>query len=264
MNGHPGQRYNDRTMVTRALRAGIPAQKLACGISSETVEFPTKTIWNETTLSGFEEFISGLGVGGLDVWRTDIDTTWPIDNTEPWMLAVLDKFIARAGLTKGLSARPYTVTTDKKRPQPKGHSRGIQWAVGTVGQGGDADPAPFLLGSNPHEWGNSSLAVSDITTGILQCCSGLAINLTGHLLEAYPSQTGLRIYDAYVAAGMEVYIDIDPAEGEHERASATVWEPGGPAIGLNCSNPPGAGQHNCVTPADICGAALARIAESVI
>ena len=27
-------------------------------------------------------------------WRTDIDTLWPIDKTEPWFLSVLDKFIA--------------------------------------------------------------------------------------------------------------------------------------------------------------------------
>ena len=57
---------------------------------------------------------------------------------------------------------------------------------------------------------------------------------------------------------MEVYIDIDPAEGEHERSNATVGQPGGPAIGLNCSNPPTATQKNCVTPGDICSAALAR------
>jgi hypothetical protein len=139
--------------------------------------------------------------------------------------------------------------------------RGIQWAVGTVGQGGLADPAPFLLGPNPHKWGNTSLSVSDITTGILQCCSGMVINISGHLLEAYPSQTGLHQYNAYAEAGMAVFIDIDPAEGEHERANATVGEPGGPVIGLNCSNPPAAAEKkrgHCVTPADICSAALAR------
>lgn len=90
--------YDDRLMVTRALAGGIPAAKLACGISSETVKFPNKTVWNASTFGAFEAWISGLGVGGLDVWRTDIDTTWPVDHTEPWFLAVLDKFMAAGGM----------------------------------------------------------------------------------------------------------------------------------------------------------------------
>ena len=54
-------------MVSRALAGGIPAAKLACGISSETLMFPNKTVWNASTLGAFEEWISGLGVGGMDV-----------------------------------------------------------------------------------------------------------------------------------------------------------------------------------------------------
>ena len=154
----------------------------------------------------------------------------------------------------------HAATQPVSAPAKPRAQRGIQWAVGAVGLGGPADPAPFLLGSNPHRWGNTSLSVSDITTGVLQCCSGLVINITDHLLEAYPSQTWLHQYDAYAAASMAAYIDIDPAEGEHERANATVGEPGGPAIGLNCSNPPTAAEmkKGCITPADICSAALAR------
>ena len=30
--------------------------------------------------------------GAVDVWRNDIDVTWPVDATAPWMLATLDKF----------------------------------------------------------------------------------------------------------------------------------------------------------------------------
>ena len=54
---------------------------------------------------------------------------------------------------------------------------------------GDPGLQPFLLGSNPQHWANTSLPVSDITTGVLQCCAGLGINLTGHLLEVYPTCT---------------------------------------------------------------------------
>jgi hypothetical protein len=131
--------------------------------------------------------------------------------------------------------------------------RGIEWATG-----GAPALQPFLLGSNPEHWANTSQPVSDITTGVLQCCAGLGINLTGHLLEVYPSQTQLDMYTPFAQRGVEVYIDIDPAEGEHERANATVGEPGGLAVGLNCSNPPTPTQKHCVTPGDICSAALAR------
>eukprot|EP01043_Picozoa_sp_COSAG02_P057745 COSAG02_NODE_7064_length_3201_cov_43.745003_3_plen_389_part_00 len=146
---------------------------------------------------------------------------------------------------------------------PSGRKRGIEWAAGN----GESTLHPFLLGSNPQHWANTSLAVSDFTTGVMQCCAGLGINLTGHLLEVYPSQTQLQMYTPFIQRGMEVYIDIDPAEGEHERANASVGQPGGPAIGLNCSNPPTATQKHCVTPGDICNAALARkegFAEEVL
>ena len=107
-------------------------------------------------------------------------------------------------------------------------------------------------GANPGHWGNTSLAVSDITTGILQCCSALVVNRTGHLLVEYISQVNPGVFDNYTRAGLEVYVDIDPAEGEDEPGTP------GPAFGLNCSNPPTPDQKNCVTPGDICNAALSR------
>ena len=124
-----GVHYNDRLMVTRALGGGIPAEKLACGISSETVKFPNKTVWNESTFGAFEEWISSLGVGGLDVWRTDIDVTWPIDKTEPWFLAVLDKFIAGSQVAS---------TGVKSDDDDTPHSTMIAGDVRLYG----ADPAP--------------------------------------------------------------------------------------------------------------------------
>ena len=72
---------------------GIPPRKLACGIKTATLKAPNESRWNATTMGAFAHWISSLGVGGLDVWRWDIDKTWPIDATEPWLLDVLDNFI---------------------------------------------------------------------------------------------------------------------------------------------------------------------------
>ena len=133
--------------------------------------------------------------------------------------------------------------------------RGVQWALGVAsGKNTSGSDVPdFLLGSNPHRWANTSLRVSDITTGILQCCSGLVVNISGHLLIEYPEgEIAPHVFDAYTARGLEVFVDVDPAEGEFEAGTPR------PAIGLNCSNPPTADQHDCTTPADICAAALAR------
>ena len=91
--GGSKQHYNDRLMVTRALQGGIPPRKLACGIKTATLKAPNESRWNATTMGAFAHWISSLGVGGLDVWRWDIDKTWPIDATEPWLLDVLDNFI---------------------------------------------------------------------------------------------------------------------------------------------------------------------------
>ena len=51
---------------------------------------------------------------------------------------------------------------------PLGGRRGIEWATS-----GSHSLEPFLLGSNPQHWANTTKPVSDITTGVLQCCAGL-------------------------------------------------------------------------------------------
>jgi hypothetical protein len=136
-----GAHYNDRLMVTRALAGGIPAEKLACGISSETVKFPNKTGWNHSTLGAFEEWITSLGVGGLDVWRTDIDVTWPIDKTEPWFLAILDKFIAGGSQTAMVQ-----VKSDDDDDDDTVRAMTIAGDVRLYG----ADPAPGNDGTHEH------------------------------------------------------------------------------------------------------------------
>eukprot|EP01045_Picozoa_sp_COSAG04_P003978 COSAG04_NODE_168_length_21684_cov_19.787121_17_plen_79_part_00 len=51
-----------------------------------------KSRWNASTFSRFVEWAGTQGLGAVDVWRNDIDVTWPVDATAPWMLATLDKF----------------------------------------------------------------------------------------------------------------------------------------------------------------------------
>ena len=85
--------------------------------------------------------------------------------------------------------------------------RGVQWALG-VASGKNKRPrrAGLLLGSNPHRWANTSLRVSDITTGILQCCSASRQHF-GHLLIEYPEgEIAPHVFDAYTARGLEVFV----------------------------------------------------------
>ena len=142
-----GARYNDRLMVTRALAGGIPAEKLACGISSETVKSPNKTGWNHSTLGAFEEWITGLGVAGLDVWRTDIDVTWPIDKTEPWFLAILDKFIAGGSQTAMVKVK---VKSDDDDDDGDGNDTVRATTIAGDVRLYGADPAPGNDGAHEH------------------------------------------------------------------------------------------------------------------
>ena len=53
---------------------------------------------------------------------------------------------------------------------------------------------------------------------------------------------------------MSVVVDVGntPAHMACEACKSKAW------VGLNCSDPPTAAQHDCITPADLCAAALAR------
>eukprot|EP01052_Picozoa_sp_SAG31_P003311 SAG31_NODE_126_length_23665_cov_6.178987_6_plen_412_part_00 len=124
-------------------------------------------------------------------------------------------------------------------------TRGIYWAVEQV----SPTTLDFLLGQNSRRWGNTTLSVSGMTHGILQCCNTVAVNRTGHLVVDYlnATQNQLRpgIYAPFRERSLDVYIDVGPVEG---------------AGGLNCTNTPASGSANssCVTPAQICQAALSR------
>jgi hypothetical protein len=144
--------------------------------------------------------------------------------------------------------------TDDETNVRKLKRRGIYWAVGDVTARGPASVSDFLLGTNKGHWANTSESVSNITTGILQCCSSVVINGTGHLLNLLTSELTPGAFQSYRDKDIDVFVDIGALQG------------GG---GLNCSNVPASGAKNssCVTPANICGAALARkdaFAEEVL
>jgi len=123
--------------------------------------------------------------------------------------------------------------------------RGVFWAVGRE----SPSAVDFLLGNNTRHWANTSLPVSEMTRGILQCCNSVAINRSGHLLADYHNATQSQLrpgaFAPFQQRDVDVFVDIGAAEG---------------AGGLNCSNVPQSGSPNstCVTPAQICQAALLR------
>ena len=89
----------------------------------------------------------------------------------------------------------------------------------------------------------------------------LVINRTGHLVTAYPCTINASRFAPYRLANMSVFIDIGAATGTAEESCGAAAGPF-PVLGLNCSNPPQPNAHppqtDCVTPADLCYAALAR------
>jgi hypothetical protein len=134
--------------------------------------------------------------------------------------------------------------------------RGLRWAVSAAKPGID----DFLLHDNNGSWANTSLSVTNATLGIdagfMPSGAALVINRSGHLFESYPCTLNASRFAKYRAAGMFATVDVGPADDSHERScpdmNLTV------AAGLNCSNPPRPNEHNCVTPGDLCRAALAR------
>ena len=146
-------------------------------------------------------------------------------------------------------------TADARAPGAL-NQRGLRWAVSAANPGID----DFLLHGNNGSWANTSLSVTNATVGIdagfMPCGAALVINRSGHLLESYPCTLNATRFAKWRAAGMFATVDIGPAHGCHESScpdrNLTI------AAGLNCSNPPRPDQHNCVTPGDLCRAALAR------
>ena len=90
----PGQPdYNDYLMVENAMKGGIPSAKLGCGIKSVSKK-SNASHWNATTFGKFVQWVSAQGIRAVDIWRNDIDITWPIDPTVPWMVETLDDLLA--------------------------------------------------------------------------------------------------------------------------------------------------------------------------
>ena len=56
---------------------------------SETLKAPNKSHWDSATLTSFANWVDGMGLRGIDVWRSDLDHT---NATQPWMLGVLERF----------------------------------------------------------------------------------------------------------------------------------------------------------------------------
>eukprot|EP01043_Picozoa_sp_COSAG02_P055487 COSAG02_NODE_6437_length_3569_cov_1.906916_4_plen_416_part_00 len=140
--------------------------------------------------------------------------------------------------------------------QPPARRRGLRWAVSAANAGID----DFLLHDNNVSWANTSLSVTNATLGIdagfMPSGAALVINRSGHLFESYPCTLNASRFAKWRAAGMFATVDIGPADDSHERScpdsKLTI------AAGLNCSNPPRSDEHSCVTPGDLCRAALAR------
>lgn len=104
----------------------------------------------------------------------------------------------------------------------------LRWYVGNPAHG---DVESFLLGDNPSHLANTTARVDDITGGVYQCCSQFRLNASGQLQG--PAAPG---YNTSAWAGLDMFVSIAAA------ANCTAASP-----------TPG-----CVTPGDICSAALAR------
>ena len=84
--------------------------------------------------------------------------------------------------------------------------RGIRWAVNEP-----SAAAPWLL-HNATGWANTSRSVSSATIGIV-VMPVFAINITGHIVTAYPDKLLDRSLDAYAAAGHDIVLNVGPWVG---------------------------------------------------
>ena len=86
---------DDAPQVTRALAAGIPAAQLSVGLGTISNAFPTEFGWNRTDLVEYLDWVDGLGITNIGVWRSDLDVYGSKDKvaTAPFFLAVLEQFL---------------------------------------------------------------------------------------------------------------------------------------------------------------------------
>eukprot|EP00039_Didymoeca_costata_P004867 m.76723 g.76723 ORF g.76723 m.76723 type:complete len:346 (+) comp12574_c0_seq3:162-1199(+) len=109
-------------------------------------------------------------------------------------------------------------------------SKQLRWYIG--------DPirvAPLLNGSNPDQWLNTSLSVSEFTGGIYQCCNGFVLQADGTIRPF--SQNGSGWDKIYPPAQVDMFVSL--------------------SLQQNCSatgTPSG-----CWSASDTCNAALSRV-----
>eukprot|EP01052_Picozoa_sp_SAG31_P037861 SAG31_NODE_4959_length_2834_cov_2.184644_1_plen_646_part_00 len=86
--------------VDLELKQGVSLSQLAVGIGSSVSpdcgpplpRGPNAYNWTEARLDEFVGYIGGRGVAQLDIWRVDIGAE--TNCTEPWVLAITEKFLA--------------------------------------------------------------------------------------------------------------------------------------------------------------------------
>ena len=83
-----------RSLVSRALNAGIPPRQLSVGLGSTAEDGNNVYDWNKTSLALFVEWVEEQGVTRLEVWRSDLDANVSVCcHTEPWFVETLAKWL---------------------------------------------------------------------------------------------------------------------------------------------------------------------------
>ena len=83
-----------RSLVTRALDAGIPPHQLSVGLGSTAKGGNNIYDWNATSLSLFVQWVKDQGVTRLGVWRSDLDVNVSACcHTEPWFVNTLEEWL---------------------------------------------------------------------------------------------------------------------------------------------------------------------------
>lgn len=88
-----------RPFLQGALAGGMPLAVMGAGVGTTltpayTPEWDYK--WNASALDAFVELLQGLGIPRMDLWRADIDRSWPPEATQPWVLDAAERFLSGA------------------------------------------------------------------------------------------------------------------------------------------------------------------------
>jgi hypothetical protein len=83
-----------RSLVSRALNAGIPPRQLSVGLGSTAEGGNNIYDWNNTSLALFVEWVEEQGVTRLGVWRSDLDANVSACcHTEAWFVETLAEWL---------------------------------------------------------------------------------------------------------------------------------------------------------------------------